>query len=461
VSLKLKTDPPLKLLGYVWGPVPWMVEILLLAGVGAVLCAWLVALAFGGRGGDRSAVMAVPVTPDLVARGAYLAQAGDCAACHTAPGGGRFAGGLAIASPIGVMFSSNITPDRQTGIGSDTYGDFERAVRRGILRSGGTMYPAMPYPSFSRITDSDLQALYAYFMHGVSPVSSKNKAEQIVWPLSIRWPLTYWRWLFAPQEKAFAPSPGEDPVVARGGYLVEGLGHCGACHTPRALTMEEVALTPQGGPRYLAGSQFNGWFAPSLRGGTVAGIGRWTDADIEAFLGGGRTKGFAAFGEMGVVVTHSTQFMSVADRAAVASFLRTLPPSPDELNVGYASSGSARLAAAGVVRAGSQIYFDNCAVCHQADGTGAASGFPALAGNPAVNSKDPVSVIHIVLDGGAMVQTRAATSPLVMPPIGASLSDGDVADLLTYVRSSWGNHAPPVTSSQVRKLRRAIGGPQP
>ena len=416
-----------------------------LVGLVAISCAWLAAAVFGGRGGDRASMLPVPATPGLVARGAYLAQVGDCTACHTAPGGAPFAGGLAIASPIGVIFSTNITPDRQTGIGGYAYGDFERAVRRGLLRSGRTMYPAMPYPSYSRISDGDLAALYAYFMHGVAPVSSRNRAEQLVWPLSMRWPLTYWRWLFAPQVRPFTPRAGENPVVARGAYLVEGLGHCGACHTPRAVSLQEVALTAGEGPRYLAGSQFNGWFAPSLRGEAVAGLGRWAGADIEEFLASGRTGKFTAFGEMGEVVLHSTQIMTPADRAAIASFLHTLPP--------------ARGAQA--VAVGSQAYIDNCSACHQEDGTGNAAGFPALADNPIVNTDDPTSLIHVVLAGDATVNTHAAPAKLIMPPFGASLTDSDIADLLTYVRSSWGNRATAVSAEQVKALRGAIGESEP
>lgn len=413
-------------------------------GVLALVFAYLVTALLGARGGDPASALPLPVTPQLVARGAYLAEVGDCTACHTAPGGAPFAGGLAIASPIGVIFSTNITPDRQTGIGEYAYGDFERAVRRGLLRSGRTMYPAMPYPSYSRISDGDLAALYVYFMHGVAPVSSRNRAEQVAWPLSMRWPLTYWRWLFTPRVRAFAPRAGENPIVARGAYLVEGLGHCGACHTPRAPTLQEVALTAEDGPRFLAGSQFNGWFAPSLRGEAVAGLGRWAGADIEEFLATGRAGKFTAFGEMGDVVLHSTQFMTTADRAAIASFLHTLPPARAERAVAI----------------GSQAYLDNCSACHQEDGAGLASGFPALAGNPVVDTDDPTSLIHVVLAGDATVNTQAAAK-LIMPPFGASLTDSDIADLLTYVRSSWGNHAPAVSAAQVKALRGAIGEAEP
>jgi len=430
-------------------------------GVAVVFSAYLAAAIFGARGGDPTAALPGPITPQLVARGAYLAKVGDCTACHTAPGGGDFAGGLAIASPIGVIFSTNITPDRETGIGAYAYGDFERAVRQGILKSGRTMYPAMPYPSYSRISDDDVAALYAYFMHGVAPVSSKDKAEQIVWPLSWRWPLVYWRWFFAPQTRAFAPGPNEDPVVARGAYLVEGLGHCGACHTPRALTMQEEALTPQDGPRYLSGSEFNGWFAPSLRGEAATGLGRWAGADIEEFLKSGRTDKFAAFGEMGSVVLHSSQFMTADDRAGIAAFLHTLPPAPGGGRVGGAASPSTKAAAGGGVQGGAQTYVDNCAACHQASGTGRASSFPALAGNPVVNTADPTSLIHVVLAGDTEVHTRAADSRLIMPAFDADLSDRDVANLLTYLRSSWGNRAPPVSPAQVKALRSALAEPEP
>lgn len=417
----------------------------LLAAIAALLLACLAALAFGGRSGDRAAALTVPITPELLARGAYLAEVGDCTACHTRPGGRPFAGGLAIASPIGVIYSTNITPDPATGIGRYTYGDFERAVRRGLLRSGRTMYPAMPYPSYARITDGDLAALYAYFLHGVAPVSGRNRPESVAWPLSVRWPLTYWRWLFTPKVRAFTPARGQQPVVARGAYLVEGLGHCGACHTPRAVTLQEVALTSSDGPRFLAGSQFNGWFAPSLRGEAVAGLGRWAGADIEEFLATGRTGKFTAFGEMSEVVLHSTQFMTPADRAAIASFLHTLPPTH----------------AVRAVALGARIYSDNCAACHQDDGGGLASGFPALAGNPVVNTDDPTSLIHLVLAGDAGVGGRAGGPKLAMPPFGDSLTDEEVANLLTHVRSNWGNHAPAVSAAQVKALRSVLGQAEP
>lgn len=228
-----------------------------------------------------------------------------------------------------------------------------------------------------------MAALYASVMHGVAPVSQKNRPEGIIWPLSMRWPLTYWRWLFAPPARPFAPPEGATPMVSRGAYQVEGVGHCGSCHTPRALTLQEDVLTPQAGTKYLAGSRFNGWYAPSLRNNDLTGLGLCKDADIEAFLKNGCTGEFAAFGEMSEVVAHSTRLMTDADLTAVASFIRTLPAAP----------GARRLprpnVPAGVLKVGEATYVQNCAVCHQSTGVGIAGGFPALAQNPVVNASDP------------------------------------------------------------------------
>src|SRR5271154_2932468 len=182
-------------------------------GLGAIVGA---TQAFGGIGGDASATLSVPITPELLQRGAYVAVEGDCAACHTEPGGQALAGGLPIATPIGTVFTTNITPDTATGIGGYTYGMFERAVRRGIRPDGDALYPAMPFPSYARLSDTDTQALYAYLMHGVKPVSQPNKPEAISWPLSMRWPLTYWRWAFAPAVTTNAATLSNDPVINRG-----------------------------------------------------------------------------------------------------------------------------------------------------------------------------------------------------------------------------------------------------
>lgn len=427
-----------------------VVAILAGAGLAALLGAYLIAIMFGEPPGKQAATLPVPVTPQLVSRGAYLARVGDCSACHTAPHGPRMAGGLAMQTPVGVIYSPNITPDVQTGIGGYSYGEFRRALLRGIGASGKPLYPAMPYPSYSRLREGDVEALYAYFMHGVKPVHKADKRAAIPWPLSLRWPLVYWRWLFAPRPRPFTPQPGQAPDVARGAYLVEGLGHCGACHTPRGLAFEEDALTPQGGPQYLSGSQFNGWYAPSIRGGGSTGIGLWSGASVEEFLKTGKTRKYAAFGAMGDVVMHSTQHLTRADQAAIADFLHTLRP--------HAEAMATPPPTEGVLKTGQSTYDNNCSACHGKQGQGMASSYPALSGNPIVNTPDPTSLIHIVLDGASEVKTRKVAQPLAMPAFGSALSDKQIADLLSFVRSSWKNKAPAVTPDEVGTLRSSLKG---
>jgi len=406
-------------------------------------------------GGDPQAAAPAAATPALIARGAYVAKVADCAACHTASGGKPFAGGLAIASPVGTIYSTNITPDRDTGIGAYSYGEFERAVRRGVERHGYTLYPAMPYPSYARISDADLAALYAYFMHDVQPVRRANHAEGIPWPLSMRWPLAYWRGLFAPRVPASVPAPGDDPM-ARGAYLVEGPGHCGACHTPRAATLQEKALSDGDGPLYLSGGINDNWVAPSLRGDAASGLGSMGEGEVATLLKTGRTDRSAIFGGMTDVVAHSTQYMSDADLEAVARYLKSLAPRRQEAAVKYDAATHQALFAGKVAATGAQLYLDNCAACHRTDGQGYTQVFPALAGNPVVNGGDPTSLIHLVLAGGTMPGAQTAPTQFTMPPFDRRLSDQEVADVLSFVRASWGNRAAAVSTAQVRKLRGAV-----
>jgi mono/diheme cytochrome c family protein len=430
-----------------------------LAAVVIVLIALAILAWLGSKlvraGGDPQAAAPAAAKPALIAQGAYVAKVGDCAACHTAPGGKPFAGGLAIASPVGTIYSTNITPDRDTGIGAYTYGEFERAVRRGVERHGNTLYPAMPYPSYARISDTDLAALYAYFMHGVQPVRQANHAEGIPWPLSMRWPLAYWRGLFAPKVPPSVPAPGDDPM-ARGAYLVEGLGHCGACHTPRAITLQEKALSDRDGSLYLSGGVNDNWVAPSLRGDAASGLGSVSEDELVTLLKTGRTDRSAIFGGMTDVVAHSTQYMSGADLAAVAHYLKSLAPRRQETAVKYDPATHQALFAGKVAATGAQLYVDNCATCHRTDGQGYAQAFPALAGNPVVNGSDPTSLIHLVLSGGTMPGAQAAPTQFSMPPFSQRLSDREIAEVLSFVRASWGNRAAAVSAAQVRKLRGAV-----
>jgi alcohol dehydrogenase (quinone), cytochrome c subunit len=396
----------------------------------------------------------------LIERGRYLAAAGDCTACHTAPNGKQFAGGLPIPSPIGTIFSTNITPDRDTGIGAYTLTDFDRAVRYGIARNGGSLYPAMPYPSFARISDDDVRALYAYFMLGVQPVKASNRAADIPWPLSMRWPLAIWRKTFAPSTDvaAFDAKRYSDPRVARGAYLVQGLGHCGACHTPREVTLQEQALDERS-KAYLAGGQIiDGWYAVNLRGNTADGLGNWSAQDIVDTLRSARNIHAAVIGAtMGDVVVHSTQHLTDDDLEAIAAYLKTLPAAPGDKASFANNPATAKALQAGINDSrGAQLYVDNCSACHRTDGKGYAHVFPEIAGNPSVLAEDPTSLIRLILKGSSLPPTATAPSALGMPGFAWRLSDEEVAQLATFARNSFGNRAGKVDAAQVASIRKQI-----
>ena len=391
---------------------------------------------------------------DLIKQGEYLARAGDCVACHTAKGGKPFAGGLPMETPIGVIYSTNITPDK-TGLGDYSFEDFDKAVRHGVAKSGSTLYPAMPYPSYARVSESDMQALYAYFMKGVEPVAQENKSSDIPWPLSMRWPLAAWRWMFAPAVADYQAPVGVDPVISRGAYLVEGLGHCGACHTPRALTMQEKALSAADGNAFLSGSApLEGWIAKSLRGDHKDGLGSWSEEQLVQFLKTGRSDRSAVFGGMSDVVVHSMQYMSQDDLTAIARYLKSLPAvDPKDQPHQYDKQVAEALWKGDDTKPGASVYIDNCAACHRTDGHGYTRVFPALAGNPVLQSEDATSLINIVLNGGTLPATHAAPSTFTMPAFAWRLSDQEVADVVSFIRGSWGNVGAPVNAGEVSRLR--------
>ena len=393
---------------------------------------------------------------DLIKQGEYLARAGDCVACHTAKGGKPFAGGLPMETPIGVIYSTNITPDK-TGLGDYSFEDFDKAVRHGVAKSGSTLYPAMPYPSYARVSETDMQALYAYFMKGVEPVAQANQDSDIPWPLSMRWPLAAWRWMFAPEVAGYQAPADADPVISRGAYLVEGLGHCGACHTPRALTMQEKALSAADGAAFLSGSApLEGWIAKSLRGDHKDGLGSWSEEQLVQFLKTGRSDRSAVFGGMSDVVVHSMQYMSEDDLTAIARYLKSLPAvDPKDQPHQYDKQVAEALWKGDDSKPGAAVYIDNCAACHRTDGHGYTRVFPALAGNPVLQTADATSLINIVLNGGTLPATHAAPSTFTMPAFAWRLSDQEVADVVSFIRGSWGNQGAPVKAGEVADLRRS------
>lgn len=393
-------------------------------------------------------------------RGEYLARAGDCVACHTKAGGEPFAGGLSMATPIGTIYSTNITPDKKTGIGDYSYDDFQKAVRHGVAKNGDTLYPAMPYPSYAVVSDDDMRAMYAWFMHGVQPVEQANRPADIPWPLSMRWPLAIWRGLFAPDVAAFQPVKGQDPVLARGQYLVEGLGHCGACHTPRSLTMQEKALNNREGSDYLSGSNapIDGWTASNLRGDNRDGLGRWSEDDLVQFLRTGRNDQTAVFGGMTEVVEHSLQYLTKEDATAIARYLKSLG-ARDPNQVGYKPDDAVAKALwqGDDSKPGASVYVDSCAACHKTDGSGYQRFFPQLRGNAVVQAEDPTSLIHIVLSGATLPGVKGAPSSITMPAFGWRLNDRQVADVVNFIRTSWGNTAKTqVSASDVAKVRKTL-----
>lgn len=431
--------------------------VLLVACVVLALLAWLVSV-FLNRSGDASAQLTQEVTPELISKGAYLARAGDCVACHTSHDGKPFAGGHGIASPIGTIYATNITPDKDTGIGGWTYGDFERAVRRGVGHDGSALYPAMPFPSYAKVTDEDTQALYAYFMNGVEPVKQANKANDIPWPLSIRWPLAYWRTLFSPSPESVAvplaaAKSDADAQIARGAYLVQGLGHCGSCHTPRALTMQEKGLDEKSSD-YLTGAVLNDWSVPALRG-----IKHWSQDEIVDYLGSGRNAKASVAGEMTDVVANSTSHMSDEDLHAMAAYLKSLAASGEGVYQHQAQRSEAttrKLTAAKDLTLGERLYLDNCGACHFVAGDGASRIFPRLDGASVINAENPTALIHVILAGAQTPSTERSPSVLPMPGFAERLDDTEVAVLATFLRQGWSNKAPAVSDKQVHEVRSTL-----
>lgn len=377
---------------------------------------------------------------NLVEKGRYIAVLGDCTACHTVPGQPPFAGGVAIDTPFGRLVGANITPDADTGLGRWSFDDFQAAMSTGHSRGGKRLYGAMPYTAYTKVSREDNRALWAY-LQTLEPVHNPVETNQLPFPFSVRTSLIGWNWLnFTPGE--FVPRQDKSPQWNRGAYLVEGLGHCGTCHTPKNL------IGGDDNDRFLAGANLQGWVAPDITANPHGGIGQWSTEDIVRYLKTGANRFDIASGPMAEAVENSTQHWKDEDLLAVAVYLKDgaaaeKPPQP--------------LAAddAAMVR-GRAIYADRCSGCHVSSGEGIEHLFPRLAAAPLVNSSDPTSLIHVVLAGSRAGGTEAAPTAPAMPAFAWNLSDEHVADVLTYVRNTWGNAAAPVTASEVADLRKEL-----
>jgi mono/diheme cytochrome c family protein len=394
--------------------------------------------------------------PAEIALGAYLARAGDCAACHSVPGKPDFSGGLPMHSPLGTIYSTNITPDLETGIGRYSLQDFEQALRKGIAPRH-RLYPAMPYPSFAKTSDEDIRALYAYFMHGIAPVHRDPPKTALPFPFDQRWAIRLWNLAFL-DSGVYRFDAGHDARWNRGAYLVQGLGHCGACHTPRGIAYEEHGYT-QGSHRYLTGGINEYWFAPNLSGASASGLADWSQADLAQFLKTGRDARRMAFGPMTQVVTESLQYLDEGDLQAIAVYLKSLAPNDTPgtfLPESQARPSATWLATGDVQVPGGGLYANFCAKCHDANGRGAPGKAPALALSAAVRAVNPASVIHIVLSGATPAETAGSPKVPAMPAFAGEFDDREVAEVTSFVRRSWGNNAPPVTPRDVATQRKAI-----
>ncbi|MGJ7484382.1 c-type cytochrome [Variovorax sp. LT2P21] len=373
-------------------------------------------------------------TPMQIERGRYLALAGNCAGCHTVRGGAPYAGGLGIGTPFGTVYASNLTPDGVHGIGSWSAAHFWRAMHNGRSKDGRLLYPAFPYPSFTRITREDSDALYAY-LRSVPASATPNAPHRLRFPYDTQAALAVWRTLsFTPA--TFVANDAQSSEWNRGAYLVDGLGHCIACHGARNVlgaTQDKRGLS--GG---LIASE--NWYAPSLTSKREASVADWETRHIVALLKNGTAPGASVSGPMADVVFRSTQHLSDTDLTAMAAYLKKLPDGTPP-----STETPPQRRDAGTLERGARLYDQRCAYCHGDAGQGVAGAYPPLAGNRAVNLETPVNLIQMVRHGGFLPATAGNPRPFGMPPFGHVLDDNEIADVLTYVRSAWGNDAPAVT----------------
>jgi mono/diheme cytochrome c family protein len=372
-----------------------------------------------------------------VARGRYLATAGDCEICHTSSGGGAkpYAGGYALHAIFGTVYSTNLTPDKDTGIGNWTPAQFHRALHSGIGGDGEHLYPAFPYIYFARVNRADSDAIFAY-LRTVKPVTYRPPPNRLIFPTNIRMGMAVWDALFLDHTR-HPPDPAKSGQWNRGADLVNGLGHCGGCHTPKNILFDDKK------DELFRGETIDGWYAPNLTGTMRDGLGKWSAADIATYLKTGGNRFGRVTGAMADVVRVSTSHLTDGDLAAIAVYLKSLPAAPEP---------SPPAPNADAMAAGQAVFVERCAICHQAP------GYPPLAGNGLVQSRDPTTVVRVILQGSqsyAMPRGRIGFSMPAFPV----LSNAELADVATYIRNAWGNRASPVSKTQAKRLRHMLDEP--
>jgi len=382
---------------------------------------------------------------ELITKGAYLTAAADCYACHTLRGSEPFAGGFEIPTPFGTLYTPNVTPDPETGIGSWSADDFWRAMHEGRSKDGSFLYPAFPYTNYTKVTREDSDAIYAYFM-SLKPVKKKSRAHEMGFPYNQRQLMAGWRALYF-KAGEFKDDPKQSKEWNRGAYLVEGLGHCNACHATRnalgAITADDD---------YSGGLiPVQNWYAPSLTSSRETGLGDWEVKEIVDLLRTGVSERSAVFGPMAAVVMHSLQEMSLGDLNAMAVYLKA--QSEKKASAPLLDSGPSDEQTAGMMRTGAKIYKDYCATCHQPNGEGVPRVYPPLVNNAAITMRNPVNPIRVVLNGGFPPSTQGNPRPYGMPPFYQELNNEQVAAVVTYIRRSWGNYSSPTTAAEVARSR--------
>jgi mono/diheme cytochrome c family protein len=381
---------------------------------------------------DESTIAPVVSTPELVERGKYLALVGNCAGCHTLPGKAAYSGGYGVPTPFGQIVAGNLTPHKEQGIGTWTNNDFWRALHNGRSKDGRLLYPAFPYPNYSLVTQDDSNALFAY-LSSLPPSASVN-----VQPTTLRFPynsqaaLAVWRALYFSPAASDTAAPTQVNESARGAYIVNGLGHCGACHAQRdRFGGVSDAKKLRGGVIPVLN-----WYAPSLASTHIMN-------DVATYLKVGKTEKHYASGPMAEIVFGSTQYLTDADAKAIQVYLASLPRDP--LAQGARPSASSQI--------GAKVYQDYCQDCHGKTGEGLPNAYPALAANPAVLMDSTASLVRMIVEGGFGAATAKNPQPHGMPPYGQVLSPLEIAGVITHIRSSFGNQAGFVSEIEVLKYR--------
>lgn len=390
------------------------------------LCATFALLSFDG------------LANDAVKEGAYLATAGDCISCHTAPNGKPFAGGLKMSNQFGYLLTPNITPDMETGIGAYTKDDFFRVLHDGVNKKGQDLYPFMPYEAYTKVTRADSDKIYDY-LRSIPAVSNRIEVNHLDFPFNIRISMIVWRELFF-RAGVYKPDPAQSAVWNRGAYLVEGLGHCSSCHSPRNL-MGAIENS-----KAYTGSVIDGWYALNITSNPLTGLGKWSAEDIARYLKTGSFKDkTSVLGPMAEVVHNSTSKMTDADLLAMGTYLKTIPAN-SKLSEDRKKVDATHLQ-------GAKLYIDNCSGCHQSSGRGITGVIPPLAGNPVVMAAQPNDIIKVMIRG-----IKQRDGYIAMPSFASTLSDQEILEISNYARSSWGNGADPnVTKSLVESIRKNPG----